>query len=358
MKRTRSKALIGFAAASLLAIAAATPVWSHGSEARDVEVIPWQKENITRSLGLGRSLGLRFRNAIEMKTVGGKSCAVGTILAFDVNDSFAFDIDEPVELTLTYAPALSAPFVVAWDKNAGEGRGLSDEIALEPGVALRKVTVTLDRARLAGRGTLGTDIAVGSREGVCLCDIELSRSGETRQTDAFGRLNLDVRDKSSDRTVPARVGLYDATGRAPLPSEQALLVHRFADEVRMLWVSPRAFWPSDNRQAFYVDGSYESRLPAGTYDLVVTRGPEYRAHRGKVEIREGETSHITVALERYADLPSRGWISGDAHIHLQRAEAEDRAIWGQVAAEDVHVANLLQMGNIAGTHFAQPEEWG
>ena len=57
------------------------------------------------------------------------------------------------------------------------------------------------------------------------------------------------------------------------------------------------------------------------------------------------------------NLPSRGWFSGDDHIHLARDETRDATVWTQVAAEDVHVGNLLQMGNIAGTYFEQPA-WG
>ena len=47
----------------------------------------------------------------------------------------------------------------------------------------------------------------------------------------------------------------------------------------------------------------------------------------------------------------------DAHIHIQRDTVRDDNTWAQVAAEDVHVANLLQMGNMASTHFGQPA-WG
>ncbi len=67
---------------------------------------------------------------------------------------------------------------------------------------------------------------------------------------------------------------------------------------------------------------------------------------------------MTVTLERYADLPSRGWYSGDSHIHLTRDEVADPLVWGMVAAEDVYVGNLLEMGNISGTHFKQPDLWG
>ena len=101
--------------------------------------------------------------------------------------------------------------------------------------------------------------------------------------------------------MPARVGLYDATGRTPLPSEQAILVHRYADETRLFWVAPQLAWPSTNRQAFYVRGTYEAQVPEGAYQLVVTKGPEYRAHKATID-GQGRTDRraSTVSLQRYS----------------------------------------------------------
>src|SRR5690606_16970054 len=64
------------------------------------------------------------------------------------------------------------------------------------------------------------------------------------------------------------------------------------------------------------------------------------------------------ALQRYSDMPSKGWYSGDSHIHVTRDEVADPKIWGFVAAEDVHVGNLLEMGNITNVYFHQPKAWG
>ena len=42
------------------------------------------------------------------------------MIGFDVDDSYAFDIDETVNLTLTYAPGVTtAPFDVQWDQDGG-----------------------------------------------------------------------------------------------------------------------------------------------------------------------------------------------------------------------------------------------
>jgi hypothetical protein len=95
-------------------------------------------------------------------------------------------------------------------------------------------------------------------------------------------------------------------------------------------------------------------VPAGTYDVIVTRGPEYRLVHQKVDVRPDDTSIVTVPLERYADLPASGWYSGDSHIHLMRDRSADADVWGQMSAEDVHLGNLLEMGNIEGTYFKQP----
>lgn len=346
-------------AIAMLVAGDARSLLGHGSEARYIEVVPWVRPRIAHTyamsyteLGVGAS-----RAQVHIRTVEGRQCVAGAVIAFDIDDGYAFDIDEPVNVTLTYAPAYSKPFTVYWDANGGEGLGRT-AVDLEPGAPLRRVTVTLDRARFAGQGTRGADLAIGAPGGAfALCDIEIVRSGATQPVGRLGRLQLDVRDAASGRSVPARVGLYDATGRLPLPSDQAVLVHRFTDEVRRLWVSPRAFWPSGNRQAFYVNGSYEARVPEGRYEVVVTRGFEYRAFQGSVDVGPDTVARLTVDLQRHADLPGRGWYSSDGHVHIGRDVVADDNVWAHTAAENVHISNLVQMGNLSRMHFHQPA-WG
>ncbi|WP_420449005.1 CehA/McbA family metallohydrolase [Candidatus Palauibacter sp.] len=345
----------------------ASPPAAHGSEARFVVELEWPRENIARTLGVARSeLGMYGRgNPFQTRDIGDRTCVVGPLFALDIEDGFAFDIDEPVDLVVTYAPELTGPFSVGFNDNGGDGIGASETIEPEsgpgPGAAtastLATARVTLDRARFAAHGIRDTDLAIGGPEGIALCDIEVVRSHATPVPAGYGTLRLTVEDAASGRSVPARFGLYDETGRAPLPSERSVLVHRFVDEVRLLWVNPRTWWPSEHRLAFYVDGEYEARLPAGSYELVATRGPEYRGYQRTIEVRADETTDLTVSLERYADLPAQGWYSGDSHVHIARDHTEDDAVWAQIAAEDIHVANLLEMGNIAVTHFKQPA-WG
>src|SRR5262245_14657873 len=198
---------------------------AHGTEARRVVDLPWTREHLTRVLGANRSeLGLNGSKAPErLVTVNGQACVFGDLFAFDVDDRYAFDIDEPVDVMVTYAPEHTRPFTVAWDRNGGDGFALSKEIAPEPGAALRTTTVRMDRARFAGLGIQHTDFAIGARGGITLCDVAIARSGATRPAAPAGRIHIEVHDDQTGALVPARLGLYDATGRTPLPSDAALL---------------------------------------------------------------------------------------------------------------------------------------
>lgn len=360
----------------VLGLLAVPCAFAHNVEARYLEPLPWHLNHFSKVLALSYSeLGLDFDYShAAMQSVEGRTCAVGgeasgsgpstgsgirpgAVVALQVDRKYGYNIDEPVTLTLTYAPALTGgTIIIVWDKNGGLGQGRL-EVEPEPGASFRTVSVTLDRARFAGHGTAGVDLAIGGGSGLALCDVQIARSFTTPPPAVSGRVRLEVKDAASDRLIPARVGIYDESGRAPLPSTQALLVERFADKVRLLPVDPRAFWPTSNRQAFYVSGSYESELSAGSYELAITRGPEYRDYHGTFTVHPGQTAAVTVALKRYADLPAQGWVSGDDHIHLARDASRDLTVWTQVAAEDVHVGNLLQMGNISGIYFEQPL-WG
>jgi hypothetical protein len=353
--------MASLAAPALFVLGVITVLSATGKEARYIDALPWKVQHVAHVIGLGYSeLGSdASRSHADVQTIGGQSCVVGNAVSFDVDDSYAFDIDEPVDLTLTYVPerTTAEAIVVLYDKSGGDGRG-SAEITPQRGAGLQRSTIRLDRARFAGMGATNTDFAVTGRRGiVALCGLEITRTGATKTPTAFGQVRLDIKDAATGRAVPARIGLYDSTGRMPLPSDRAIPVLRFTDEIRRMWLNRRTFWPSESREAFYANGSYEARVPVGTYELVATRGPEYRAFRQTVDVRPNAASNVSVTLTRYDDLPKRGWFSGESHLHLQRNQVGEPAVWAQVAAEDLHLANLLEMGNITNTYFRQPA-WG
>src|SRR2546427_5682053 len=112
-------------AAGLIFAGRAVRLLAHGTEARRVVVLNWKRDHITRVLGANRSeLGLNGSKAPEqMLTIGGQSCVFGDLFALDVDDRYAFDIDEAVDVEVTYAPERTQPFIVAWDRNGGDGYG-------------------------------------------------------------------------------------------------------------------------------------------------------------------------------------------------------------------------------------------
>ena len=109
-----------------------------------------------------------------------------------------------------------------------------------------------------------------------------------------------------------------------------------------------------SRWMVYANGRYGVSVPPGTYDVIATRGPEYRHLRRRVEVAESDVAHLELRFERWRDLPAEGWWSGDAHIHITRGDVGDEAALSIARAEDLHVANLLAMGNIGAEYFAQP----
>jgi hypothetical protein len=149
------------------ALAVAAAVMAVGDDARYSRLLPWKKDRFARVLALSYTdLGANGRGATEVRAVGGDSCLVGPTVGFDVDDSYAFDIDERVELTLDYVPDLTTAeaIVVLFDKNGGDGRG-SVEIAPQRVGPRARATVQLDRARLAGQGAQGVDLAINGRQG-------------------------------------------------------------------------------------------------------------------------------------------------------------------------------------------------
>ena len=72
-----------------------------------------------------------------------------------------------------------------------------------------------------------------------------------------------------------------------------------------------------------------------------------------IEVTANNEISVDVPMTRWADMPSKGWYSGDDHIHMTRTPNDNASISAVMQAEDVHVSNLLQMGNPYDTNFIQ-----
>ena len=112
----------------------------------------------------------------------------------------------------------------------------------------------------------------------------------------WGHLRVVIVDQPTGREVPARCYLTNAAGESWAPSGA------------LTYVKP----PERN---FIAPGRFQIELPTGTYSLRVERGTEYRAENRQIEIRAGDILDEKIALNRWVDMNTRGWYSGDLHNH-------------------------------------------
>ena len=83
-------------------------------------------------------------------------------------------------------------------------------------------------------------------------------------------------------------------------------------------------------------------LPPGEYTLEAYRGLFFTPITTNFTLKTGETKVIPLKLERWND-STKDWLSGDDHIHLPRTPAENETFLKWMEAEDLNVANFLQL---------------
>jgi hypothetical protein len=100
---------------------------------------------------------------------------------------------------------------------------------------------------------------------------------------------------------------------------------------------------NDQSHFFLLKGRASFDLPAGKYRLEAFRGLFYSPGSVEFELRAGESRSISVKMENWAGGARDEWLSGDDHIHLTRSMRDDRVFLRWIEAEDLSVANFLQL---------------
>jgi hypothetical protein len=116
--------------------------------------------------------------------------------------------------------------------------------------------------------------------------------------------------------IPARIHLRNAAGEAQRPAGFPSFHDHFA--------SP---------------GRANLDLPAGRYAYEIERGPEFTPASGSL-VASSNMAPVRVQLKRIEDMASRGWFSGDLHIHRKFEDID--AI---MLAEDLRIAPVATWGN-------------
>jgi hypothetical protein len=205
-------------------------------------------------------------------------------------------------------------------------------------------------------------LAVARTSAVLLVSVALPISAEASN----GTLLLTIKDATTGMPAPARVEVQDANGASFVaadalefgadcsmgepdagPVDQAASLPSFTGKD---WFTN----PYTNTVQFYTTGKSSVSLPAGPATVTVYKGPEYKVTRASVEISKGEMVQHEIRLKRWIDMPESGWYSADDHLHIARPSPDVNAeVSMQMQAEDVHVANLVQMGKVGNFAIAQ-----
>ncbi|MBB6462539.1 CehA/McbA family metallohydrolase [Flammeovirga kamogawensis] len=349
----------------------ALPVLAHQPDnASGTFELDWHTSQIDKTIATGvfQTMGLRVDNdpsRAGVKEEGGKKILFGIALGFSIDDQFAFDIDQKIKVTVELDASNLTEFFYAYDRNGVVESVHRIEIA-QGTKGFQTYEFVLDRARFANRGYSQTDFAISSgldmsSKLLFIRDIKFELVGETAKRNASGKLQLNLIEKKSKERVAAQIGLYDASGRMPLPTESAIELQFFETMVRSVEIREeldQINWPNDNHYSMYVDGLYQANIPAGKYTLVVMKGPEYPILTKEIEIEADQDNNINITLDHVIDMPSKGWYSGDVHNHFSRRNSSvNTNQMAHARATDLHMHWLYALGNSVTTHFDQ-YAWG
>jgi hypothetical protein len=150
-----------------------------------------------------------------------------------------------------------------------------------------------------------------------------------------GRLELAVADASGGAPQIARVAIGQVGGKFHAP--------------------PGALYRLLRGELHFYGAAAALEVPAGRYRVSAARGPEYTVAHQELEVRAGETTKATVALERWTNQAERGWYSGESHIHANYGYGpwynSPQTMLEQCAGEDLHVANFMVANSDGGGVF-------
>lgn len=132
---------------------------------------------------------------------------------------------------------------------------------------------------------------------------------------------------ANEQTVPARLMVSASDGRSYTEDGG---FHRIV--------------PATRTHYQHTNGEFRIEVPVGPLDLEAMRGFEFLPVRASVDIHDGETSEVVLRLRRIDDPASRGWYSGDMHVHdlhEGRFGMSHNAFFQQLVADDLRVTNAL-----------------
>jgi hypothetical protein len=201
---------------------------------------------------------------------------------------------------------------------------------------------------------------------------------------AVGTLQVEILDDATKKNTPAMVcitSLADRKWRTPPDGRTSppFTTNKDFYEGLYSWkpgdIGPvrvtNGFYPgNDTRSIIYAEKSaypywqepatyfvskpFSITLPVGKWRLAVARGIEFNPVFEEFEIAADQVQSRKIELRRWVNMPKLGWYSGDDHIHMVRLTPEQNEfLMTWALAEDLHVSNILRMGDQHNVYFEQ-----
>jgi len=170
-----------------------------------------------------------------------------------------------------------------------------------------------------------------------------------------GQLRLTVLSDDTGKPAPAMVRLMWRTdGLQRRPSNGIEFAPQFDRQGHATGARAANLPGPLNSHFWCVPGPFDMALAPGVWQIGVRRGIEHEALFEDVTITSGQTTVKTLRPRRWVDQRQSGWWSGDDHVHCRILSDDDaRHLMAWVQAEDIHLANVVKMGDIYRTYFEQ-----
>lgn len=188
--------------------------------------------------------------------------------------------------------------------------------------------------------------------------VGLPAENETRKPTAENKkfLNKAIRfrinDKETGNLLPVRVHVTDESGDtywSPITGS-SYAVKR--DSIG--WFTP--LWQFQPGPFFYINGVADLGVDPVGKTAHIYHGFEYRP----VKLKIPEDGIVDIAMERWIDMPGRGWYNGQTHIHTTDAgiPVQFTKFWPLVSrAEDLHLSAILSLKGEWQTHAIYANEY-
>lgn len=141
-----------------------------------------------------------------------------------------------------------------------------------------------------------------------------------------GQIKINLLDQATKEAITARVSVTQVDGKFTAP--------------------PGALYRVlDDAGNFYCESTAEWTVPAGKYRIRVHHGLEYRPDSREVEVTANQSTDVKIEMQRWAELPQRGWYSGENHIHANYGYGQwyssPRTVLQQSAGEGIGISNIM-----------------